>query len=381
MPQTDYGLQSSRPGSPGLCVDARLASFLSGAVTGAVAQVSTVTVGGSGEASYTVTVTIDGADYEASYTPGGADGNDEVAAGLKAALIANANINGFAEVTVAAAVITLTARAENRAFAVAGSHADLTVATTTAAAAAGEIPFGIVVLADADNADDEGFKLPAAADFTAKVIHATPTAENNAVYNLLIKVDADGDGVIEVYSASYTADGAASAQEIVEALQAALDGQMPANTVGITEDDAKIIFTGERPGIDFIVTGTAQGTTADWAISTETALVRPALGGISCRGSVEIDKDGNAAWRGGDTLKRQALGPVWALLDAGVTPTKGNPAFYRVTAASTEQAGALRDAADGADCCLEPRLVFMESKAYTVGGHRLAKVMISGVDA
>lgn len=100
----------------------------------------------------------------------------------------------------------------------------------------------------------------------AQVTNLTPTATNSAVYD--VKINGK-------QPASYTADGSAAVQEIVEGLQAILDN---ATTQAIpefaeavfTEDDTKIIATGLSTGKPFtIADGSGNGT---WAsITTATA--------------------------------------------------------------------------------------------------------------
>ena len=379
MSQTNYGLNSSRPGLPGLCVDLAGAVQRSALATGAVAQVSTVTVdSATNDQDYVLTVTFGGTDYSVTYTSDGTATTSEIAAGLESACDADANINAFINASSASNVLTLTGRYKGESFTFSVTPAaDVTLATGTAAAAAGAIPFGRACVLDANNTD--GVELPDTANDTLKVVHATPTAENSATYDLSLVADLDFDGINEVYTASYSADGSATVQEIVEALQAALDAQMPANTIAITEDDAKLIFTSELPNLDFNVTATENGSTATWTIATDTALVPLRFKGVSLHSHrVETDSAGATQYSGGDVVSLLQQGDIWVELDDAITPSLGDPVFVRASASGSEVLGAFRDSQDGADCIFLPPSIcqWIEAAAYNVNSKRIAKLRI-----
>ena len=379
MSQTNYGLNSSRPGLPGLCVDLAGAVQRSALATGAVAQVSTVTVdSATNDQAYVLTVTFGGTDYSVTYTSDGTATTAEIAAGLESACDADANINAFINASSASNVLTLTGRYKGESFTFSVTPAaDVTLATGTAAAAAGAIPFGRACVLDADNTD--GVELPDTANDTLKVIHATPTAENAGIYGLTVVADLDFDGIKESYTASYTADGSATVQEIVEALQAALDAQMPANTVAITEDDTKLVFTSELPNLDFDVTATEIGSTATWTIATDTALVPLRFKGVSLHSHrVETDSAGATQYSGGDVVSLLQKGDIWVELDDAITPSLGDPVFVRASASGSEVLGAFRDSQDGADCIFLPPSIcqWIEAAAYNVNEKRIAKLRI-----
>lgn len=384
MSQTNYGLNSSRPGLPGLCVDLAGAVQRSALATGAVAQVSTVTVNSATNSQdYVLTVTFGGTDYSVTYTSDGTATTAEIAAGLEAAADADANINALINASSASNVLTLTGRYRGESFTLSVTPAaDVTLATGTAAAAAGAIPFGRGCVLDASNTD--GVELPDTANDTLKVVHATPVAENNAIYDLSLVADLDFDGINEVYTASYSADGSATVKEIVEALQAALDAQMPANTIAITEDDAKLIFTSELPNLDFNVTGVELGATATWTIATATALVPLRFKGVSLHSHrVETDSDGATQYSGGDVVSLLQKGDIWVEVDDAITPSLGDPVFVRASASSSEALGAFRDSQDGADCIFLPPSIcqWIEAVAYNVNEKRIAKLRIHRTEA
>lgn len=93
----------------------------------------------------------------------------------------------------------------------------------------------------------------------AQVTNITPTVTNNLLYDLKINTK---------QSDTYTADGSATAQEIVEGLQALLAAEtiIEYTEIAWTEDDTKIIATGQSDGEPFTVTdGAGSGT---WASIT-----------------------------------------------------------------------------------------------------------------
>jgi hypothetical protein len=166
--------------------------------------------------------------------------------------------------------------------------------------------------------------LPSTANDTLKVVHATPTATNSATYDVAVSFDlGDGQGRRTV-TASYTADGSATVQEIVEALQVKLDSGFPANSIAVTEDDAKIIFTSEVPNLDFVVTATA--STTAWTVTVATEIVPLRFLGVSVySASVPQDANGTTAYQGGDALSILTNGEIAVELDAGITPSVGDP--------------------------------------------------------
>ena len=381
MSQTNYGLNSSRPGLPGLCVDLAGAVQRSALATGAVAQVSTVTVdSATNSQDYVLTVTFGGTDYSVTYTSDGTATTSEIASGLSSAVTADANINAFITPSISGAspnVLTLTGRYKGESFTFSVTPAaDVTLATGTAAAAAGAIPFGRACVLDADNAD--GIELPDTANDTLKVIHATPTAGNNIVYTVSIHADLDFDGIEETYSASHDSGGAATVQTIVEALQAALDAAMPASTIAVTEDNTKLIFTSELPNLNFSVSATEDGA-ASWSVSTDTELVPLRFKGVSLHSHrVETDSNGATQYSGGDVVSLLQQGDIWVELDDAITPSLGDPVFVRASASGSEVLGAFRDSQDGADCIFLPPSIcqWIEAAAYNVNEKRIAKLRI-----
>ena len=78
----------------------------------------------------------------------------------------------------------------------------MTIATGTANALSGDIPFGRFVSRVAGK-DHSSCQLPNSSNATLKVVHATPTAENSAPYTIALIADLNFDGHRESYVATY----------------------------------------------------------------------------------------------------------------------------------------------------------------------------------
>jgi len=204
------------------------------------AQVATITVDTvSNSAVYTCV--LDGVSV--SYTADGSATDAEIVAGLVAAINSEPLVSGKVLATATSAtVVTVTARLAGTSFTLTDADAKITTATTTANDEADPIPFGVGVIRDTAG---RTAKRALAASITARACVITPTAVNSAVYNVTIQY-----GGIS-YPATYTADGSATVQEIVEGLTAAVNAAMPASSVIATEDNAVLTLTAEVAGEDF----------------------------------------------------------------------------------------------------------------------------------
>lgn len=383
MPLALYSDQSNRPFSAGQLIEAGVPHDLITRMNGGGAsQVTTVEVTGvTNSVAHVLEVTFNGQTISVLVLGDASATTAEVAAALEAALDAEPELGGLFVASVASSTITLTGRNVAQSFTVAvGSNGNMTatITNTTDASAPSSLPFGRGVVQRASFPSQ--CLLPSTANDSLKVVHATPTAENSINYTLTLSADLNGDGFREVYSATYPSDGSATAQEIVEALQAALDAQMPANSIAITEDNAKVIFTSEVPNLDFTVTGSETGSTAAWTIATGTELVPLRFLGVSVQThSAEQDSSGIPAYKGGSPASICRSGVIAVELDAGITPTVGDQVWLRCSASGSEVLGAFRDAQDAADCINVSRFCAWEdSSAYTNGGVRLAKLRLLG---
>ena len=210
------------------------------------AQVDTITVD-TVTNSATYTITLDGVAL--SYTADASAVNTEIVAGLVAAINTEPLVSGkvLASAT-SATVATVTARIAGQGFTLSDADAKLTCATTTADDDADPIGFGLGVVSDSRG---RTAKSAAAASFTARACVITPTAVNSAVYTCNITINGRS------FASSYTADGSATVQEIVEGMATAINAAMPASTVIATENDTTLILTAEVLGEDFtVVVGT-----------------------------------------------------------------------------------------------------------------------------
>lgn len=101
----------------------------------------------------------------------------------------------------------------------------------------------------------------------AQVSHVTfSSAANNSNYTVTISQDG-----AEIASETYTSDGSATAQEIVEGLTALLEAALPASTVAVTEDNTKLILTAEVAGVPFSVVASSTGAGVTATITANTA--------------------------------------------------------------------------------------------------------------
>jgi hypothetical protein len=376
MPQLSYRDNSARSLLAGLIAYGftpdRTISRLAG---GGAAQVTTVQVTGVvNSAAHSLLITYDGNTETVSFTADGSATNDEVAAGLEAAIDADPNLGGLFVAGVSTDTITLTGRVPGLAWTTAvGGSLTATITDTTAAAAATAIPFGRGVVQRASYPSE--CLLPSTANDTLKVVHATPTATNSATYDVAVSYDlGDGQGRRTV-TASYTADGSATVQEIVEALQPKLDGGFPTNSIAVTEDNAKLIFTSEVPNLDFAVTATT--STTAWTVTVSTEIVPLRFLGVSVySASVPQDTNGTTAYQGGDALSVLTNGEIAVELDAGITPSVGDPVWCRASASGSEVLGAFRDAQDAADCIYIPNASWVDGVVEVSNGVRLSRLRL-----
>ena len=189
------------------------------------AQVSTITVASSPTNSAVETVTIAG--QAVSFTASSSATRANVTTGLLAAL-QNDPIAGRAGTftgNTSTGVITVTGNAPGVSFSISTASADLTVATTTAAATADVVPFGVAVikLPGVYYYGNECCAIATTANLTAQVDTWTMTYTNGEKYHARITVDG------ESYDAQFT--GATDLDTTNAGLVAAVNAVMPAYTV------------------------------------------------------------------------------------------------------------------------------------------------------
>lgn len=216
-----------------------------------------------GRASEVSTIVIDTATNDATYsgtlfgepftfTADGSAAKDEITAGLKASMEENSVITGVCTIvddTVDTLTITARYPGIDLDIELDSSASLMTLTQTTAESEGTTIPFGRAVLYDSDDPTKVvTFTAP-----SARVVHLTPTINTATGVPYAVEVVIEG----ETYGAEFDADGSATVQEVVEGLTTALNAALPANTVVVTEDNTKLILTGEVPGTPFEVNASA----------------------------------------------------------------------------------------------------------------------------
>lgn len=319
---------------------------------GELAEQWTMVVGSANDSTvHTWTITDDetGEAYTLTYTSGTSATTTTIAAGIAAATNAHAQVSGFVRASSSTATVTFDGREPNYAFTVTESDSNLNTPTNVQAAAeAGSIPFGVAVL---ESAFGE-CSAPSTSHLAFKVVTATPTNVNSEVYSLGVRIK-DEDNTS--FFSQITADGTATVQEIVEAMVAALNAHLEGLGAGLsvaaTEDNTKITLTSEQRGLDFDVVA-GNSATAVWTIATTTDAGVHKFRGVAAylQGYEPSTTTGLASYPGRSQVRIVEKGIVRVKLDAGISPSLGDPVYYRHTASATETAGAFRDAADSTDC-------------------------------
>lgn len=232
---------------------------------------------------------------------------------------------------------TVTARIAGQSFTLTESDANLSTSTTTSSDEADPVGFGLAVLRDRARGAGFGF-LAAAAMLSAMEVVITPTAVNSAVYNVQITVDGT------TYTASFTADGSATVQEIVEGLAAAINGVMPANTVAATEDDTVLTLTAEVAGLGFEI-----GVGANLAITSQDGdRLDELFAGVSHRDlGYDVEDDGYPAQSAMSVLRSGRI-----VVETEDTVTLASDVYVRL--ASTGTIGGFRGSA-ATGCIRIPR--------------------------
>lgn len=136
------------------------------------------------------------------------------------------------------------------------SDTDDNIATSlvTAADAADPIGMGVVVVQDRNATGDDAWRrgrVPSTTALGAMVYECTPDEANDATYLLEIEWDEVVYGPF-----TYTSDSSGTDDEIVDALVAAIEAEMPTFSVSAAPDTAdatKLILTSEIPGMPFKV--------------------------------------------------------------------------------------------------------------------------------
>jgi len=331
---------------------------------GAVAQVDTITVGGTGTADVVYSVTLeDNTVVTVTWTPGNVSAAADV-------LLANSAFNGASELggileatDGAGDTIVLTARTPGVGWTLAevtDTDTNYSIANTTANADAGAVPFGLGCILNPS--DDDECKLPAVGDLVLKVVTVTPDSAVTGEHLVVTVIgDLDGDGVDEVYN--FGTGAAASVAALCDELTSAMNLAFPANSILVTDGATLITLTSELRGLEFQVTttitdeggGVATGA-APVVESTDTAKEHELVGISKHTHSKEVADGGTTSqYAGGEQVGLVTEKDIWVRLDASEDPVPSDTIWCRHTASATEQRGAFRTTADSTDCFQVPR--------------------------
>lgn len=251
MPQTSYGIDGGKRDflQPGDLYDgSRLIDNLTLINSDPqAAQVSTVVVDTAANATV-YSFSINGVPV--SYTSDASATKLEIVEGLRLALQNEPSITRIRSESDGVDTITLYGTEEGYAFTLADSDANLTTATTTAAASASVVPFGRGLVRTGDR---EG-RLPKASDFGGSQVTFDITADDSQPYSF---------GVVyggAEYEVSYTSDASATTAEISAGLKAALDAlSLP---ITATEPTDQLVLTGDDGAVFQIADVSAGGAGA-----------------------------------------------------------------------------------------------------------------------
>ena len=339
-------------------------------VGGAVAQVQTITIGGTPADTNVLTVNIGedaGSLVTTSVTLTAVTGasTTTAAAALVEAINAKIGISNlvFAQNPAGATIIVAgRQRGASKTFSMTGSAsagATVTVnAISVTAADATVIPFGVMTeRSSATKVSGVSFVGSAigTGTYTAQVSTITAqggdiTLASGDVLYATITGDLDGSGVKSFSAQTVFRTNAATT---LTAFVAALNGVLPANSVLAAVDSNNITFTSEVAGLSFSVSASfddAGGTPGSFTVAATAANAIPFGGGVALKShTIEQDANGDSEYGMGDTFSGLTEGKCYVLVDSGVTIAEGDACFVRVTASATEQAGAFSNVSDSGD--------------------------------
>lgn len=309
--------------------------------TGATAQVSTCTVASSPGNSTTYSFRVAWANLSRliSVTTDGSATQAELSALILAALKADPYVAGIGTYTEASNVITMTFKVGITATLteVADPDSKITLATTTAAAAAPSYPFArfVTVGAPVSGSDNPSAALPTAptpSGFNLDLVWASSTT---FTVNFSV-IDPDGN-IVAVNTefaggASATAAGAAA----VTALEAALSGldATAGTAVGTAITVAVTLPTGYNFALEMSVS-TDTAATAD--IDDVVRYTAPGLMGLVLNPGDQNQEgvDADTSLVGGTIVPVLTQGAEVVVLDPGASVTYGTPVYVEFTSGAT----------------------------------------------
>lgn len=310
-----------------------------GSASAPVAQISTVTVDTAQNATlYSLDILPPG--YQTaivvSFTSDGTATTAEIAAGLAAAVNADAAASGWFDAAAATNVATLTGNAPGIVVSVSSSAAsasDLTIAVATAAAAGGSYSFGRVVNLATFDAAAGVYAVSAPAMPAQSTLVLSATHDGGATYSVQVSARNINTGATIVPNAiSFAAGGSASATaaNAVTAFDASFGAGATATSVA--GSDITITVTGALPNeIGGIITApSATGGSGSEAYSVTS--ITPA--GDPPRSGVVMDYDVTPAASFGVSPTATQAGDAVSVAEGGLSVFVADPGVSVTTGAA-----------------------------------------------
>lgn len=312
--------------------------------SGAAAQVTTVTYGGSPSAGdYTLSFTIDGGDaISVTYTAITGDTNALVAAGMASAINNKVGVSGYVLASSSSATLTVRGKGTKSftlsSSAVSGGTQTVN-ANTTEAAAAADVTVGRAMIRTSEGTDQgtPRGKAPISTDFTAQSQTWTLTSAASAIF----WVDITINGVTTTIGpVAHNTNTATTIDDIDTAVDAAMDalGDAGYNVVA-TNTDTTLILTADVPGASFSsmvrVSGSASADAVGPVFNGRTyayELRRALLGFATNQGSTNTSfTSSDGVWPGGQPVSCAYKGEVCL---ASSAPADGSGFWVSVASGS-----------------------------------------------
>lgn len=312
--------------------------------SGAAAQVTTVTYGGSPSAGdYTLSFTIDGGDaISVTYTAITGDTNALVAAGMASAINNKVGVSGYVLASSSSATLTVRGKGTKSftlsSSAVSGGTQTVN-ANTTEAAAAADVTVGRAMIRTSEGTDQgtPRGKAPISTDFTAQSQTWTLTSASGALFFVDITVNGVTTTIGPV---AHNFNTATTIDDIDTAVNAAMNTLADAGyNVVATNTDTTLILTADVPGASFSsmvrVSGSASADAVGPVYNGQTyayELRRALLGFATNQGSTNTSfTSSDGVWPGGQPVSCAYKGEVCL---ASSAPADGSGFWVSVASGS-----------------------------------------------
>jgi hypothetical protein len=346
--------QGSEPRLPGTLGNAGApASVITRMPAGAIAKIMTLVVSGAA-LLYALTFRD---RYGRSAPLSVVSDNSSAANGaedIREACAEDTVVSSACSVSRSSATLTFTGLTPGADFTIDESDANLnTPSTTQAAASIAALPYGIGVVAPTTG--DAGAMLPSSATRTAQVGSVLATVADDTTYHIIIRIDANGDGIAEDYDVSFTTGSGADAAAWRTAAVAAVNAVMPANSVvaSLAVTGTAVVLTAEVAGLPFEARGWNSAASA-MTYSATTANATPRFLGFVVRDEAAFARDGvelpSVVPGQRAAILERGERDITAFCKQGDTFAVGQRVWLRYTAGSGELAGAVHSSVDGGDC-------------------------------